>query len=138
VLDPILILPVVIAVAKFNVPEVNAPAYDWDDVPFVPPIVKVVELTVLIALFKDVFKVIIDDVFASVDALSITIDDVFAITDVFKFVTEDIFAITDALKEDIDELKEDIDVLNARNDVLNAVIDVLKSFTAVSKLFTLV
>jgi hypothetical protein len=66
---PILILPVVIAVATFNVPEVNAPAYDCDDVPFVPPIVKLVVFTVSIAFLKDVLIVVIDELISATDKL---------------------------------------------------------------------
>jgi len=90
------------------VPEVNAPAYVCEDVPFVPPIVKVVELTVLIALFRDVFRATMDDVFAKTDALSDVIADAFdnvvekllkLVTVELKLVTVEPMFVTDVLSD---------------------------------------
>jgi len=78
------------------VPEVNAPAYVCDDVPFVPPIVKVVELTVSIAFLRDVFRSTIDDVFAKTDALSDVIADAFdnVVEKLLKLVTVELKLLT--------------------------------------------
>jgi hypothetical protein len=132
--EPILILPVVIAVAIFNVPEVNAPAYDCDDVPFVPPIVKVVEFTVSIAFLRDVL-IFVRDVLMSakdtsiellrfvtytlrLDTLVFRVVAVDLIPEIDELISimDDIFPNTDALRIVIDDVFDNTDKLR---DVIN-------------------